>query len=755
MEQGLPSNIACALVEDSERESLWVSTANGLALIDSKSNTVTKSYLDNGRLNGNQYTNGSCCKLTGGRICFGTTNGFISFLPSTIQDPISKAPLYFRGIYAEGERGSKQVTEEGKSLTETRRIILKKRDAAHLSISFPAVYFSNLSTPKYEYTLSKRGKVFTHNVTEVPMVVFTDLRAGNYILNVHLINSTHPQARQQLSIRIVPPLYTSALAFLLYFLILLSGIATFLISLSRRRKIQAEYEREQMESFRQKELVDSKLHFFTNITHEIRTPLSLIKLPIDKIIDNHEYTPQSKEDIMTIKANTDRLLELVNQLLDIRKMERGEVTVQYVKKDICQIVRKTCDYFLPALSEQHLKMTVNLPSEPVIMKCAPDIIQKIVSNLMSNAVKFSRENIEVNLSPSADGKFMEFRVKSDGDTIKGKDREKIFTPFYQVETSAERNKWCSGTGLGLPYSRTLASLHNGMLFLDDSVTDGNCFVLSIPMEIPEKEPEVEMESEIGEETDSSKRTLLVVEDDELMRKYLSKELSAVYNVFSANNGEKAIRLLNEHRIDLVMSDVMMPVMDGCELCNYIKSNNDFSHVPVLLLTAAIGVETRINTLESGADGFIEKPFNMSLLLATIDNLFKNKEIAYRQFADSPLSHYNSTTPNKVENAFMEKLHSAIMEHLSDSDLDTTLLCDILGTSKATLYRKIKANSGLNTNEYVRLCRLKKAADMLASGKYRINEVAYLTGFTSPSYFATSFQKQFNISPSAFVKNLKK
>lgn len=255
-------------------------------------------------------------------------------------------------------------------------------------------------------------------------------------------------------------------------------------------------------------------------------------------------------------------------------------------------------------------------------------------------------------------------------------------------------------------------------------------------------------------TDSSKKTLLIVEDESDMRLYLSSELSPLYNIIQAANGQEAVDMIKNSRIDLVVSDIMMPLMDGCELCNFIKTNVEYSHIPVLLLTAVVGVETRIETLKSGADGYIEKPFEMELLKANIANLFKNREIFYRQFSDSPLSHFRTATPNKVENAFMEKLHAVVMKHLSDQELGIEVLTDILGTSKTTLYRKIKSNTGLNTNEYIRLCRLKKAAEMLSSQEYRINEVAYLTGFSSPSYFATSFQKQFNLSPSAFVKSLK-
>ena len=342
--------------------------------------------------------------------------------------------------------------------------------------------------------------------------------------------------------------------------------------------------------------------------------------------------------------------------------------------------------------------------------------------------------------------------------IPARDAERLLEIFYQVGDSRKGK----GTGLGLPFARTLANLHNGKLFLDTGVRDFNSFVLELPVVQPEnfsleeEQPESDPVREIDgvQDHDGSRHTLLLGEDSAEMREYLADELSDEYNVITAVNGQDAVEKLKEERIDLVISDIMMPVMDGCQLCNYVKTNMEYSHLPVLLLTAAVGMETRLQTLEVGADGYIEKPFPIELLRANIANLFKNREISYKQFTNSPLTHFNSVNTSKMDEEFMDKLHGIVMKHMAEQDLSIETLTGLIGTSKSTLYRKVKANTGLNINEYIRLCRLKQAAEMLSSQKYRINEVAYMVGFSSPSYFATSFQKQFNISPSAFVKNLK-
>ena len=351
------------------------------------------------------------------------------------------------------------------------------------------------------------------------------------------------------------------------------------------------------------------------------------------------------------------------------------------------------------------------------------------------------------------------RVDSNGKLIPADESENIFKIFYQLENESTIQK-SNGTGLGLPYARSMARLHNGNLYLDTAVRDCNSFVFELPLTQPEQVELQQQEEapvlavEKKEEWSNSRHTALVVEDDSQMRSYIGNELSDQYNILLAANGADALEIIGKQRVDIVISDIMMPIMDGCQLCNEIKSNTEFSHIPVILLTAAVGIETRMETLQVGADGYIEKPFSIDLLRANINSLFKNREITYQQFMNSPLTHFNSVTASNVDQEYMDKLHDIIVKHLADHNLNIEMITDLLGTSKSTLYRKVKANTGLNINEYIRLCRLKQAAEMLSSQKYRINEVAYLVGFSSPSYFATSFQKQFNISPSNFVKRLK-
>ena len=599
--------------------------------------------------------------------------------------------------------------------------------------------------------------MFSGNTYET-YLTFTKLRPGRYTFKVGVVGNDDPKSTQSISMKILPHLLLGPLAFTIYFIILASLTVAAIMVLEGKRKRDKARNMAKLTDRKEKELYNAKINYFTNITHEIRTPLTLIKMPLDKLIAKGAYTPESEKDLRTIQTNTDRLLSLTNQLLDMRKMEQNEIKLSCLKEDLCEIARKSTRYFEHMAQDQHITLNTEIPDTPLYLMCAKDSIVTIVSNLLSNAVKYGKDIINVKVSASEDNEILYVRVESNGERIPEADKEKIFNIFFQREENKINGRVSQGTGLGLPYARTLANMHNGKLYLDTDIQGMNSFVLELPVRQEDtlaSEPVKPAEKTGKEQTgyDSSKHTILLVEDSEEMRDYLADELAEKYNVFAAANGADAMDIIKNEKVDLVVSDIMMPVMDGCELCNHIKNDSDYSHVPVILLTAAIGVEKRIETLEIGADGYIEKPFPIELLMSNISNLFKNREISYRQFISKPLTHYNSVTASKVDEEYMDKLHDFIMKHIAEPDLNIENLTIQLGTSKSSLYRKLKANTGLSINEYIRVCRLKQAAELLSSQKYKINEVAFMTGFSSPSYFATCFQKQFGISPSEFVKNL--
>ena len=748
---GLPSSITCSLLEDLDQV-LWLATTHGIVKLSPDDLSIREIFNEELGKMMNQYSYGSACAASGGRLFFGTSRGLIGFTPSDrgIRQPLQ---LYITEIVGNGPKGTFRITGEGKSTLRTDKIRIHYSDVSSLTLRYATPDFQSSRTGLFHTVLESKRKSL-QSFSPAGESTFTDLAPGKYTFTVSGIGARRGSSRS-LDIQIIPPFYRSTLAYILYALAAIGILELMARQWDHLRRMRMTREVEKIQTTQQKELYDAKINFFTHITHEIRTPLALIKMPLDKIISSGDYTETSRQELMTMQANAERLLNLTNQLLDLRKMEKMEIRPTFLSNDLAALIRKVCDRFSVVAVDQHINLETQLPDGPFPVECAAEMVEKIISNLLSNACKYGDGHIQVSLEPVPSEDRVRVRVNSDGERIAEKDVESIFDKFYQAGPA----RLSKGTGLGLPYARNLATLHGGTLVLDRSVRDWNSFVLELPVH---QEERVEMPSEraSGEHEepalafDNQHHTVLVVEDDPDMRGYLAKELAKDYNVLAAANGEDALAIIGKERIDLVVSDIMMPGMDGCTLCNRIKSTTEFSHIPVILLTAAVGMETRIETLEAGADGYIEKPFAMELLQANVANLFKNREIANRQFTQSPLTHFNAVVTGGMDQEFMESLHDTVMKHLAEPDLNIETLTSELGTSKSTLYRKVTANTGLNINEYIRVCRLKKAAEMLSSQKYRISEVAYMTGFSSPSYFATCFQKQFNVSPSAFLKGLK-
>ena len=754
---GFTSNVVSAMLEDPARV-LWFSTGHGIVKLDSELLGIREVFMmENGGV-ANQFAYGSALLSPSGRIFFGTNDGLFSFSPSGNPHQLNER-VHITDIQATRGDGTVTVRETGKSVFRSGKIRIPYAGLSSLTLNFSATDFGSSRTKLYETKLRGRNNQVVNYIT-TGAISYAALRPGTYTFQVRLMGAGNSPTRE-LVIDIVPPVWLSIWAIALYVILGLGLLGLLLLQYLRYKDVKVRHQAEKREGEMQKEIYDAKINFFTNITHEIRTPLTLIKLPLDKIIARGDIPEKSREELLTIQSNADRLLNLTNQLLDIRKMEKNEVKPTFQHQDIAQLVKNSCKWFRSVSGDQHISLIHEVPESPVMVDYDPDMVGKILSNLLSNAIKYGGGHVLVTLEEMPGKDKVRIRVNSDGAIIPEEEAAKIFEKFFQGTPVGQVKGGGKGTGLGLPFALELARIHKGNLFLDRSVTDVNSFVLELPVhqekpisvvQLPEEEF-TEPADDASENFDNRRHVILVVEDDPDMRGYIAKELSEMYNVMVAVNGEDALEKLEAHRIDLVVSDIMMPGMDGCELCNRIKTTSAYSHIPVILLTAAVGMETRIETLEAGADGYIEKPFSMELLQANIANLFKNREIANRQFVSSPLSHFSSVVTGEADREFMDKLHETIMSYLSDTDLNIETLTTEMGTSKSTLYRKVTANTGLNINEYIRVCRLKKAAELLSTRKYRISEVAYQTGFSSPSYFATCFQKQFNISPSAFMKSL--
>lgn len=414
--------------------------------------------------------------------------------------------------------------------------------------------------------------------------------------------------------------------------------------------------------------------------------------------------------------------------------------------------------FTPLIEERNINLKLELGEKNVYAFVDEEAIRKILTNLISNAIKYAKSEVIITLF--RDENSLEFIVKNDGNLIPKSLKNKIFEPFFRILGSETQ----TGTGIGLSLAHSLTELHNGTLklqFLDDSM---NTFVLKLPLRQQSefhlykdnsdvvKETNEELENEV---TAKNIRTqILVVEDNLELLNFMSKELGKEYKIFKAANGEEALKVIHNETIHIVISDITMPIMDGIELCDRIKSNLETSHIPVILLTALTAVQSRIQGLESGADAYISKPFSMDFILAQITNLLSNRRHLMEHYASSPLSHLKTIAHNKIDEEFIKKLDDIINQNMTDTNLSVESLADILHMSRSTLYRKIKDITNLSPNELINNARLKKAAELLLSGKYKVYEIAEIVGYNSQSSFSRNFQKSFSMSPSEFINSEK-
>jgi DNA-binding response OmpR family regulator len=513
-----------------------------------------------------------------------------------------------------------------------------------------------------------------------------------------------------------------------------------------------------LENEKEREIYQAKIEFFTNVAHEIRTPLTLIKGPLEKILKETPSSNQYADDLKVIDKNTNRLLKLTNQLLDFRKAETKDYSLNFIRTNFSELIADTYVRFKPQAEKSNLSFKIDLPELPIYAYVDPEACTKILSNLFNNAIKYSDSRVLVKLLPWNESmtKFT-LEVRNDGNLIPTEMKDKIFEPFVRLESQHQ-----IGTGIGLAIAKSLAELHNGTLHLAPSEHGMNIFVLHLPIHQAnefdlfddlEKLNAYPVEDKLQlDEVISDKPIVLVVEDNKELVDFLTKELSTHYTILKAYNGNQAIQILAKQSVSIIISDIMMPEMNGIELCNHVKGTVEYSHIPIILLTAKTGLQAKIEGLESGADAYIEKPFSPDHLRVQINNLLSNRAKLREYFANSPLAHLKTMACSNADESFLEKLNDIINKNLENTALDVEQLADFMNMSRPTLYRKINAISNLTPNELINIARLKKAAELLTMGEYKIYEVAHMVGYTSQTNFGRNFLKQFGMTPTEFINS---
>ncbi len=764
---GLPNDVVYQIVEDAMGV-FWLTTNSGLVCF----NPITKQmkgYTTANGLLGDQFNYRSSYKDEVGNIYLGSIDGFIVFNPKTFTENKNLPPvvitdfmLFNREIHANEEN-----TPLDKSITFSDTIILQANQNS-FSFRIAALGYQMPKMSKLMYRLDGFDKDWI-TMKESPIVTYSNLWHGDYLFRVKVSNSdgVWGPEEQLLYIHIRPPFYFSVGAYCFYLLLFIVCFVYIFWYLKQRSSRQHRRQLEKFEQEKEREIYNAKIDFFTNVAHEIRTPLTLIKGPLENIILKKHLDPETYEDLNIMQHNTERLLTLTNQLLDFRKVESQGYSLNFTKCDISNILRETYMRFTSLSRQKGLDFTLELPNENFYAHVNHEAFTKIISNLLNNGMKYADSYMHIKLEIDQEKQVFYVVTKNDGVIIPDEMKEEIFQPFVRF-SQEEKGKVTTGTGIGLALSRSLAELHCGTLVMVQGEEE-NLFRLTLPttqdmvialdsdMENKDAGLQVETSGESylddkleEKHSKESKPMVLVVEDNPEMLTFIERQLSFKYAMITATNGKEALEVLNSNFINLVVSDVVMPLMDGFELCKTIKSNVGYSHIPIILLTAKTNIQSKIEGMELGADSYIEKPFSPEYLLAVVSNLINNREKLRRDFAKSPFVAVNTMALTKADEEFIKKLNEIILSNLSNQEFSMDDIAESLNMSRSSFYRKMKGVLDLTPNEYLRIERLKRAAQLLKEGGIRINEVCYMVGFNSSSYFSKCFLKQFGVLPKDFA-----
>jgi ligand-binding sensor domain-containing protein/signal transduction histidine kinase/DNA-binding response OmpR family regulator len=757
---GLSDNQVFRVLED-DAGNFWISTSSGLSMLDNRTGKFTKYNKDNGLVS-EQFNYNSSFKNDDGTLFFGTVSGMISFKPTSFVKNQFVPPVYITDMQVNNNRVDIKTNDSPltRSLMYTKHIDLDYK-SSNLSFEVASLSYVIPQSNSYQYKmegLDSKWYILGKNQT----VTFSKLPPGGYVLKVRGSNNDQlwNDKEAMLAITIRPPIWLTIWAYMLYATIVAGTIVLILRYYFLAIKEKNQRQIDQILMGREREIHSAKIDFFTHVAHEIRTPLTLIKMPLDKLLSRNNADLEIVDSLNMINRNTTRLIDLTNQLLDFRKAEASNYRLNFMKTEINVLLRELFTMFRPAAEQKEMDYLLELPRITLHAYVDKEACEKIIGNLISNAVKYGNQRVKVKLLPfSSDDLLFHIAFSNDGPRIAEEHKEKIFEPFYRIETGVPQQ----GTGIGLPLARSLSELHNGTLQLKFTDDEQQLFLLSLPIY---QDYQIDITEEGYSKTDSmaesdnneanydpSKPSIMLVEDNIEILTYLGRDLGGSYNIMKATDGQQAIHFLQHENVQLVISDIMMPVMDGIELCRKMKNDVRFSHIPIILLTAKTSIHSKIEGLGEGADAYIEKPFSLDYLSAQIASLLRNRNIVKEYFAGSPLTHIKGIAFSKADQKFLEQLNTIISERVTDSNLDVDLLSSLMNMSRPTLYRKIKGISDMSPNELINLSRLKKAAALLAENNYKINEVADMVGYSVPSNFSRDFQKQFGMSPSSYVSGL--
>ncbi len=791
-------------IEEANDGMLWMGTNGGLFSLftpDYLANSTFHLYDKRGGLQDNTFLSHAAFKTSDGKLFFGGHKGYNSFYPSEIKvqhKPISVLVTDIKVFNTSWhDLDDVQRTKVSSLAPEYTRDVRFNYDQNNFTIEFSSLDYFNIRNDKFAYRLDGFEEEWHVASSTRHFAYYNNLDAGTYYFRVKAMGENSQWGPEHPKIRIVvlPPMWATWWAKLSYcvFVILLAWLA--LRIFSNRMILENRLRLGRLEKEKLEELNQLKLKFFTNVTHELLTPLAIIRAGVEEL---KLEAPHQVGIYQIMDNNIVRLMHLLRQMLEFRKSETGNLKLSLTLNDLVAFVQEAANCFKPLTTNKQLHFTIECPHLSMMGYFDTDKLDKIIYNLLSNAAKYNSKGgyIKLSLDYGEDKDFAVLKVADNGRGISPENMKSLFSRFYDGEYRKFRT---SGTGIGLALVKDLVELHRGSISVDSEVDKGTTFDIVIPIKREyydesqiadsqlEENKEVAVSSEIQAVTpcvvsnqksstevvdeldekdlqsddmavqsvEDKSMTLLLVEDNEDLLALMSQLLSHYYQIVTATNGEEALDIIAKQPVDIIVSDILMPVMDGIHLCRVLKSDINQCHIPIILLTAKTEGEDRTEAYDSGADAFIAKPFNVCVLRSRIRNLIRAREHQASDFKHQLVFEAKKLNFTSLDEDFLNRAIACVNNHLDDSRFDQKMFVEELGTSKSTLYKKLKSLTGLNTSGFIRNIRLKSACKLIdENGSIRISDLAYTVGFNNPKYFSTCFRQEFGLLPSEYMEKKK-
>ena len=774
---GLPSDVIYAVLED-DYNNLWISTDAGVSRFDPLSRRFINYFVGDG-WQGNEFSKNTAFKETNGTLWFGGVNGVTYFNPMEITNPARKWNVAITDFYLHNTPVRKGMLSGGgliidKPVYEAEEFHLSHKDNA-FTVEFATREYNSPERVSFMYSMNNADWVDLRS--GVNRISFNDLHPGTYHLRIKAKDYDLLSDEKEIKIVIASPWYATTWAKMGYTLVFL--VVAYLVYLQIKLRMRAK--REMMEHQHAEAINEAKLQFFINISHEIRTPMSLVMSPLKKLMSQDEDIDRQR-NYRTIYRNSERILSLVNQLMDIRKIDKGQMQLRFGEVELGDFLQELCDTFDYQVSHKHIGLLFNKCTHEVKAWVDLKNFDKILVNLLSNAVKFTPEGgqITISLSTGEDKEakgalqnYIEISVSDTGIGMDATEMNRIFERFYQINNS--HNNSNVGTGIGLHLTKSLVELHHGTIAVQNNEDGvGSRFTVRIPwgnahlhadeiiddtmVSIKPSKTENVLAVVDTEELDEKKQKartkhrIVVIEDDEEIRRYVGRELSSTYHVVEFANGKEALPYIIKKNPSLIISDVMMPEMDGITLCRKVKQNVHTNHIPVLLLTAKNREEDNIDALDMGADAYMTKPFNIDLLRKTAESLIRSREVLRNCFTGNQEQEVKKPVlpVQSTDDKLLDRIMNVVNRNLSNQDLSVEMITKEVGISRVHLHRKLKELTNQSARDLIKNVRLKHAATLLTTTHYNVTEVTEMVGFSSITLFSRSFKELYGMPPTEYA-----